>query len=96
MAYIKCLAPVSSQVVARRSFADFVTRPLVPPLVDFCGSIMSSDSYMSSDDDKPLGKTNGHGRNRHVTSKIGNGKRGKDADSSMSEDDMPLVCVLFL
>lgn len=89
-------APVSSQVITRRSFADPVTRLLVPLSIDFCGSVMSSDSYMSSDDDKPLGKTNGHGHNGHVTSKIGNGKRGKDADSSMSEDDMPLVCVLFL
>lgn len=58
---------------------------------------MSADVYMSSDDDKPLGvkhHTNGHTNgngNGHVSYSNGKQSHNDDQDSSMSEDDVPLL-----
>lgn len=55
---------------------------------------MSSDSYMSSDDDRPLGSIqNGHKASQAGVSQNGHAKE-EASDSPMSEDeDMPLVRV---
>ena len=78
-----CLSPCSSASAAR-----FDPRYI---LVDLFYPFL--DSTMSSDEDTPLTALAGANGKNHVTINGNGHPNGVADDSSMSEDDMPLVCI---
>ena len=89
-AFLSCI----STVLLAFLFAVLLHRYCSAIPAKFSLQIMSSDTYMSSDDDRPLGTLQNGGKASQAEVSVNGYVKEEASDSPMSEDDdMPLVRV---